>query len=1288
MGNHTSCYQPHSQDRPVYDIPATPVVVGLVGRFCPGTLAVDLKICHALSPYVPLSGKACVPLPLHSFLPSFPTKSTMSVYVRSQLFSAIYNPDNLLSLISTSAVACLHLDCPSDRPISLTLSCPIPGGCLSCPLLLHPSDNICADFVLAADWFACGGADIADTDILRRPFCKHGCGSSLEPASSLLPAASSSSTINGNDSIDPLLRHRQRRASLRVVSPSACRKRTGAVPCCYFRMHFLTSFSVPTIVDNTFGLHLSMLHGSHTDHTRIVHGLYIKSYTLGSALSAASSRSSSPHAHCRLSVVDTVNRLFYLNKGDVLSLASFHSLHYSTKRPLPDVRNDVLLHVCSGECNCRAPAALRTPPPSDSATLATAIARAHIALLESICSNINAKPAAALLQLYDIEHDDCSSVGQLRRRLKAHIKTLRKGKQVPRSRSDRRNDNYRDAQRQLSDAFENTRQQWPQSVSSSLKDKLIRDFRDATSSHSLLSFTCASCAESCLQSREHRVNASNLPMHLLRNDESTSSLMSNLPSACRPPMPFTTGMLKDIFLDPAGVDVSDATDPTLKLCPSCYFPLTHKKLPSLALANKLFLGPVPHELKDLTAIEESMIARCRAKSCIVHLGEDRRGVMPNAQRGLKGHVIIYPQRPDKLLQLLPPSVEEIVKPICILFVGSGSPSPEWIRTKAKPLAVRRDKVHNALLWLQKHNSLYRDISISQEHLDALPTDGSLPVHVEYIRSSVATESLTSRYDASSVQNSNAPDDAAHSDDIAFENVVITDVDARAPSSELRAAAMRHVKDKGRSFIQVGHEPQPVNEFCNPDLFPMIYPSLFPYGIAGFEDQSRTHTVSFKRQITHCFRLADRRFQEHFSFMFTAFNILQRRASLLHSSLKVKTSAFPSVARDFASITPDALQRVTDRVSHGDCVTAHGAEERRVLKLMREVKLVTSHVPGSSSSKLTMRNQIRALMAEKGQPSFYVTINPADVYNPLVKFLAGSDIDIDNMAPSDVPNYWEQSLLVARNPIVAARFFNLYMKAFIRCLLRYDPKHQDTDGGILGVVRSYYGCVEAQGRGTLHCHMMIWVEGGLNPTELKAKCLSDPDFRTRLLSFLDDTISNAVPPKPSALDAHGLHANPCAHRGVPLAMSGEDLRLAQEHDIHALVSQCQVHQHTHTCYKYWKGPPEPRECRFDLDEGNVEPQSYMNEDTGELCLRCLDGLVNNFNATILTAMRCNMDIQFVTSGASAKAILHYITDYITKSELKAHIAYAALERAVVSLGRTEVDTDHDEFTYHAKRMLQR
>lgn len=164
--------------------------------------------------------------------------------------------------------------------------------------------------------------------------------------------------------------------------------------------------------------------------------------------------------------------------------------------------------------------------------------------------------------------------------------------------------------------------------------------------------------------------------------------------------------------------------------------------------------------------------------------------------------------------------------------------------------------------------------------------------------------------------------------------------------------------------------------------------------------------------------------------------------------------------------------------------AYDNEEHQVLRLMQEVRVINKHVPGLSAAHIEMHSEIRSMITQFGMPTFFLTINPADVFNSLVKFLAGSEINIDQLLPEQVPNYWEQALLIAKNPVIAAKFFNIYMKAFIQTLLAYDSSGKDLEGGVLGVVKGYYGCVEAQGRGTLHCHMLIWLEGGLNPDEIK------------------------------------------------------------------------------------------------------------------------------------------------------------------------------------------------------------
>jgi hypothetical protein len=118
--------------------------------------------------------------------------------------------------------------------------------------------------------------------------------------------------------------------------------------------------------------------------------------------------------------------------------------------------------------------------------------------------------------------------------------------------------------------------------------------------------------------------------------------------------------------------------------------------------------------------------------------------------------------------------------------------------------------------------------------------------------------------------------------------VITDIDCHASANEIRAAALRHIKKKGGGYIQIPHDWEPTNELeQDRQLLPLIYPTLFLYGIGGPNNSKRTAPLSLKHHVKHLLNLSDTRFQEHPSFIFTAFNILQWHEMLLHTGLKVK-----------------------------------------------------------------------------------------------------------------------------------------------------------------------------------------------------------------------------------------------------------------------------------------------------------------------------------------------------------------------------------------------------------------
>ncbi|KAF8122156.1 hypothetical protein EV363DRAFT_1405140 [Boletus edulis] len=238
-----------------------------------------------------------------------------------------------------------------------------------------------------------------------------------------------------------------------------------------------------------------------------------------------------------------------------------------------------------------------------------------------------------------------------------------------------------------------------------------------------------------------------------------------------------------------------------------------------------------------------MISRCRAKTWIVQLQENAGSAASIAQRGLRGHIIMFPQEPERVMDVLPRSIENATTPICVIFVGSSPPSKEWLLKHARPLVVRKERIFSALTWLHLHNPYYKDVRLDHSALESLEGEDILPVHVEVVSPSPASESLTARYDIdSSVVDSNV----SCNDRIdVFESIVVTGVDPSGPPHVLRAAAMDHVMRQGKGYIQFPHGAQPVGDINNPSFFPLIYPTLFPYGIGAPEDFRRVRRVSLR-----------------------------------------------------------------------------------------------------------------------------------------------------------------------------------------------------------------------------------------------------------------------------------------------------------------------------------------------------------------------------------------------------------------------------------------------------------
>ncbi|TEB18779.1 hypothetical protein FA13DRAFT_1585499, partial [Coprinellus micaceus] len=246
-----------------------------------------------------------------------------------------------------------------------------------------------------------------------------------------------------------------------------------------------------------------------------------------------------------------------------------------------------------------------------------------------------------------------------------------------------------------------------------------------------------------------------------------------------------------------------------------------------------------------------MIARCRARCCIVKLEFDHMSEPGNIsrQRALKGNVIVFPQHPEYLPVVMPPAVDEVLQYVCVVFIGSEKPPQEWFDRVAKPLVVRGVKVRAALQWLKGNNPLYRSVTIDEACIAALPAEGDrlLPFHIEHLKPDLRRAAATSRHDHIPDEGDDENEDG---NEVPFASVVVDELENSAKYRELRAAALCHVRQNKGGYIVLPHDSTIVSEFDNPLLFPALYPTLFPYGFSGFDDSTRKSSIAFHTHVRH------------------------------------------------------------------------------------------------------------------------------------------------------------------------------------------------------------------------------------------------------------------------------------------------------------------------------------------------------------------------------------------------------------------------------------------------------
>jgi hypothetical protein len=149
------------------------------------------------------------------------------------------------------------------------------------------------------------------------------------------------------------------------------------------------------------------------------------------------------------------------------------------------------------------------------------------------------------------------------------------------------------------------------------------------------------------------------------------------------------------------------------------------------------------------------------------------------------------------------------------------------------------------------------------------------------------------------------------------------------------------------------------------------------------------------------------------------------------------------------------------------------------QLMQATSIANGMVRGSREYVMKRRSEIMGLFISNGTLIFFVTINPDDMKHPLMISIwstaTGTRMDVP-MRDNFVQYHQKRLRTISKDPVLQALFFNIIMNAVIDVLFGFD---KNPKVGILGEVSAHYDVIEAQGKGTLHAHGMIWMREGMN-----------------------------------------------------------------------------------------------------------------------------------------------------------------------------------------------------------------
>ncbi|KUF86403.1 hypothetical protein AM588_10001138 [Phytophthora nicotianae] len=264
-------------------------------------------------------------------------------------------------------------------------------------------------------------------------------------------------------------------------------------------------------------------------------------------------------------------------------------------------------------------------------------------------------------------------------------------------------------------------------------------------------------------------------------------------------------------------------------------------------------------------------------------------------------------------------------------------------------------------------------------------------------------------------------------------------------------------------------------------------------------------------------LSERQFAEDALFTLVAFDKISMMSMYIQNH--VRCQRFPHLLEGYDRLTSEQLGKAlleNERRLQG-CLPWRQADNSVAQKFLKTVEIGSRSVWGSNAERSQCRHKAFAYQTRFGQPALFVTLTPnSDNSLVLAHYTGVLSVDsLFDLLEARLPTKAELREASRENDCASARLFMRHVDAFIRHALGIDPRTRKklSYRGLLGDVKAYFGMVESQGRGTLHIHLLIWLNHCPPNSTAVMKILGSPQgnvFRERVASYADSIVQNDLP----------------------------------------------------------------------------------------------------------------------------------------------------------------------------------